>query len=157
MDGHERNDVVAYHGKFLAKMDEHKKWMPMSTDDYSDVIWPNLLNAEKSLIFVTHDESIFHAFDGQGRQWLPASEHPLRKKGVGLALHVSDFLNYVCGRFTFTDGDAATNNECMKEACEIMKPGKNYDSWWTTKDRANQVVEKAVPIFEHHFSNAKNA
>jgi hypothetical protein len=34
------------------------------------------------------------------------------------------------------DSDVATNDECAKEAFEIMKLGKNYDSWWTTKDLA---------------------
>jgi len=67
MDRHERNDVVAYHGQFLAKMAKHKKQMLTFTDDYLDVIWPNLQNGEKPLIFVTHDKSIFHAFDGQGK------------------------------------------------------------------------------------------
>jgi ATPase subunit of ABC transporter with duplicated ATPase domains len=106
-----------------------------------------LQNWEKPLIFVTHDESIIHAFDGQGRQWLPAGEQPLRKKGASLALHVSDFLANVCERLTFVDGNVATNNECAKEACEIMKPGKNYDGWWTIKNLAKQVIKKAVPIF----------
>jgi len=67
MDRHERDDVVVYHGQFLAKMVEHKDRMPTFIDDYSDIIWPNLQNGENLLIFVTHDESIFHAFDGQGR------------------------------------------------------------------------------------------
>jgi hypothetical protein len=127
----------------------------MFTDDYSNVIWPNLQNGEKPLIFVTHDESIFHVFDGQGRQWLPTSEQPLREKGASLALHVSDFLADVYGRLTLMNGDAATNDECAKEACEIMKPGKNYDVWWTTEDLAKQVVKKAVPILERRFPNAQ--
>jgi hypothetical protein len=79
----------------------------------------------------------------------------LCKKGADLALHDSDFLVDVYGRLTLTDGNAATNDECAKEACEIMKPGKNYDGWWTTEDLAKQVVEKAVPIFERRFLNAQ--
>jgi hypothetical protein len=134
-------------------MVEHKKQMPTFIDDYSDVIWPNLQDGEKLLIFVTHDESIFHVFDGQGSQWLPVKEQPLRKKGAGLALHVNDFLANVCGRLTLADDDAATNDECAKEAYE--KPGKNYDGWWTTEDFAKQVVEKAIPIFERRFPNAQ--
>jgi hypothetical protein len=120
MDGHERNDVVAYRGQFFAKMAEHKKRMPTFTDDCSYVIWPNLQNGEKPLIFVTHDESIFHAFDGQGRQWLPVGEQPLRKKGASLALHVNDFLVDVCGRLTLVDDNAATNDECAKEAWQEL-------------------------------------
>ncbi len=38
MDGHERNDVVAYRGQFLAKMVEHEKRMPMFSDDCLDII-----------------------------------------------------------------------------------------------------------------------
>jgi hypothetical protein len=56
------------------KMAENEKRMPTFTDDCSDVIWPNLQNGEKPLIFVTHDESIFHVFDGLGRQWLPTGK-----------------------------------------------------------------------------------
>jgi len=117
-------------------MAEHEKQMPTFTDDCSDVIWPNLQNGEKPLIFVTHDESIFHAFDGQGRQWLLASEQPLHKKEAGLALHVNDFFVDVCGRLTLADNNVATNDECAKEACEIMKPDKNYNGWWTIEDLA---------------------
>ncbi len=36
-----------------------------------------------------------------------------------------------------------------------MKPGKNYDSWWTTEDLAKQVVEKVVPILERRFPNVQ--
>jgi len=79
----------------------------------------------------------------------------LRKKGVGQALHVSNFLADVCGRLTLVDDDATTNDECAKEACEIMKLGKNYNGWWTTEDLTKHIVEKAVPIFEHRFPNAQ--
>jgi hypothetical protein len=79
----------------------------------------------------------------------------LRKKGVGLALHVNDFLADVYGRLTLMDGNAATNDECVKEACEIMKPSKNYYGWWTTEDLAKQVVKKAIPIFKRRFPNAQ--
>jgi hypothetical protein len=136
-------------------MVEHEKRMPTFTNDYSDVIWPNLQNGEKLLIFITHDECIFHAIDGQGRQWLLVGKQPLHKKGASLALHVSDFFVDVCGRLTFADGDAAMNDECAKKACEIMKLGKNYDGWWTTKDLAKQVVEKVVPIFKRRFPNTQ--
>jgi hypothetical protein len=79
----------------------------------------------------------------------------LRKKGAGLALHVSNFLIDVYGCLTLAGGDVAMNDECAKEAYEIMKPGKNYDGWWTIEDLAKQVVEKAVPIFKCCFSNAQ--
>ncbi len=79
----------------------------------------------------------------------------MRKKGAGLALHVSDFLTDVYGRLTLVDSDATMNDKCAKKACEIMKLRKNYNGWWTTKDLAKQVIEKAVPIFERRFPNAQ--
>jgi len=77
------------------------------------------------------------------------------KKGVDLALHVNNFLTDVYEHLTFADGDAAMNDKCAKEACEIMKLGKNYDGWWTIEDLTKQVVEKAVPIFKRRFPNAQ--
>jgi hypothetical protein len=70
-------------------------------------------------------------------------------------LHVNNFFADVCGCLTLADGDAATNDKCAKKACEIMKPDKNYDGWWTTEDFAKQVVEKAVPIFKRCFPNVQ--
>jgi hypothetical protein len=56
---------------------------------------------------------------------------PLRKKGTGLSLHVSDFLTEVDGRLKFEE----------EEACVIMKPGVNRDGWWKTDDLIKQVTE----------------
>ncbi len=70
-------------------------------------------------------------------------------------MHVNDFFTDVYGRLTFADGDATMNDKCAKEACEIMKLGKNYNGWWTIEDLAKQVVEKAVPIFKRRFPNVQ--
>ncbi|CAJ0634349.1 12785_t:CDS:2 [Entrophospora sp. SA101] len=29
-----------------------------------------------------------------------------------------------------------------------MKPGVNHDGWWTSELLVNQILEKAIPIFE---------
>ena len=51
-------------------------------------IWP----ARYAIILVTHDESTFAAHD---ELWIPDSEQPLRKKGAGRSIHVSEFLTDV--------------------------------------------------------------
>ena len=52
-------------------------------------IWP----ARDAIILVTHDESTFAAHDVQKKLWLPDGEQPLRKKGAGRSIHVSNFLS----------------------------------------------------------------
>ncbi len=43
------------------------------------------------------------------------------------------------------------DNNIPKEACIVMYPGKNNDGWWKTDDLINQVVKRAIPIFEARF------
>jgi hypothetical protein len=129
-DGHERPDVLAYRQEFLAEMLQLEQWMPKpSDDDVMTLIEPVLNEGEKRHILVTHDESIFYANDGKKTFWGPIGHQPLRKKGVGLSLHVSDFLTEVDGRLKFE----------QDEACVVMKPGANRDGWWKTEDLIMQV------------------
>ena len=58
---------------------------------------------------------------------------PLRKKGAGLSIHVSDFLTEIDGILRFEN----------EEACVIMKPGVNRDGWWTS-----ELLVKQVRIFK---------
>ena len=77
MDGHERDDVVAYRKVFVEKITEFELQMPqISGDMLMNITWPE----GQPLILVTHDESTFAAFDDQRRLWLPDGEQPLRKK-----------------------------------------------------------------------------
>ena len=66
-DGHERDDVVEYHKKFLEEMFEHEKYMSKYKGETMDRIYSNLPEGEKEQIFVTHDECIFYSNDGKRR------------------------------------------------------------------------------------------
>jgi hypothetical protein len=130
-DGHERSDVLEYRQEFLAEMEQLEQWMPKpSDDDIMTLIEPNLNEGDKRHILVTHDESVFYANDGKKTFWGPIGHQPLRKKGTGLSLHVSDFLTEVDGRLKFE----------QDEACVTMKPGVNRDGWWKTEDLIAQVI-----------------
>ncbi|RIA79587.1 hypothetical protein C1645_840337 [Glomus cerebriforme] len=119
IDGHEREDVVAYRKIFLEQMNEFEHRMPIfSGDDLEEVTWPD--------------------------------KQPLRKKGNGRAIHVSEFLTDVCGRLALPN-EMQVSNDFSREACVIMHPGKNNDGWWKADDLVNQVVERAIPIFEACF------
>lgn len=103
MDGHERADVVAYREEFLKRMALFEKQMPtFSGDDMEIETWPP---SGQPVILVTHDECVFSAYDGRRRLWLLEGEQPLRKKGQGGSIHVSDFLTDVGGRLALRDED----------------------------------------------------
>jgi hypothetical protein len=48
--------------------------------------------AKKEHIPVYQDESIFHTSESRRRAWLKDGQQPLKKKGNGQAIHVSDFI-----------------------------------------------------------------
>lgn len=122
-----------------------------SGDNMEVEIKPALRPGEKQHILVTHDESCFSSYDGSRWIWKPIGEQPLRKKGQGRSIHVSDFLCDVSGRLCLTDEEQTQNPNLPAEACVMITPGKNNDGWWTGEDLVKQVVEKAIPIFEAKY------
>lgn len=129
-DGHERDDVVKYREIFLTQMEEFERLMPRPDEnDIMVIIEPSLNPGDKRYIIVTHDESVFYSNDGKKTFWGPKGHMPLRKKGTGLSIHVSDFLTEIDGRLRFEN----------EEACVIMKPGVNRDGWWTSELLVDQV------------------
>ncbi len=54
-------------------------------------------------ILVTHDETTFHSNDGRSSGWAPDHEQPLRKKGQGRAIHISDFICETIGRLQLNE------------------------------------------------------
>ena len=121
-------------------MAQLEQWMPKpSDDDIMILVEPILNEGDKKHILITHDESIFYANDGKKTFWGPVKHQPLRKKGAGLSLHVSDFLTEIDGRLKFE----------QNEACVMMKPGVNRDGWWKTEDLVKY-------FFIYYFKNNNN-
>jgi len=149
-DGHERDDVKQYRDTvFLPQMAAWKSRM-MEWDENLQLIPQALENGVKPLVFVTHDESTFNSNDGHRKIWVHSDRAPIRKKGRGQGLHVSDYLTAI-GRL----GGG--------EAAEILKCGG--DIWWTGELMLKQLIEKVLPLFEKSFpgcqglfalDNAKN-
>ena len=141
-DGHEREDVIKYRELFLSQMQEYEKLMPKpSESNILDIIEPLLNQGEKRYVLITHDECVFYANDGKKTFWGPPGHVPLRKKGMGLSLHVSDFLTEIDGRLKF-EGE---------EACITMKPGANREGWWTSKHLVKQVNQSKRFDFYFYF------
>jgi hypothetical protein len=40
------------------------------------------------------------------------------------------------------------NGEILEEARQIIYPGSNGDPWWDSKQLIDQVIKKAIPVFE---------
>ena len=62
---------------------------------------------------------------------------PLRKKGEGHAIHISDFIVEQTGRIALSERLQQENTDLPVEqhlthtdAHEIIYPGKNNDGWW---------------------------
>jgi len=137
-DGHERSDIKKYRQEvFLPRLESYTDRLMAWDESLNELPNPELdLGEKQPLIFVTQDECTFNSNDGVHYLWVHDEHKPLRKKGRGKGLHVSDFVTPI-GRL----GDGNT--------CVIMPCGG--DTWWTGDKLLAQVVDKAIPDFEAQF------
>ena len=70
-------------------------------------------------------------------------EQPLRKKGRGRLIHVSDFINEEDGHLFLLD----ETGRIIRDARKIIYPGSNGNPWRDT-DHPLVQVESAMEIFE---------
>ncbi|CAB4474979.1 unnamed protein product [Rhizophagus irregularis] len=147
-DGHEHADVVQYRNKFLSDIFEYEKLMSRYEGENMDRILPDLAEGEKEHILVTHDECIFYSNDGQRGVWAKNGELPLRKKGNGKSIMVSEFLTEIDGRLKLKPTDIEQYPTVPAEAREYLEPGKDREGYWTAENVLNQIKTKAIPIFE---------
>lgn len=148
IDGHERPDVTAYRDAFLERMAEHSKFFyQYEGEDLETVLSPNLQSGQKPRVLVTHDESCFSSHDGKSTIWMDVNDRPLRPKGQGRSIMVSEFLCECHGPMKLNDSQRAQHPEIPFETCTIIIPGKQQDGYWTTANLIEQVRTKAMPIF----------
>ncbi|CAG8624712.1 23268_t:CDS:2 [Cetraspora pellucida] len=77
---------------------------------------PVLGVGERELILVTHDKCSFCANDGKKEIWMHDEKMPLRKKGNGKSIMVSEFLLEVCERLQLSE-EEKKNPNIPAEAC----------------------------------------
>ena len=92
VDGHEHLDVQKYCTEFLAVISSGECRRTTFDDETLEPIQPILKPGEKKHIPVHHYESIFRSNELRQRVWVKDGKMPLRKKGQGKAIHVSDFI-----------------------------------------------------------------
>ncbi|CAG8648645.1 16006_t:CDS:2, partial [Cetraspora pellucida] len=131
-------DVVAYRQVFLQKVSEYEQLMSKWYDEDCKIrTYPLLADGEKEHIWVTHDKSTFHVNDGPRAMWGSEKEQPLRKKEIGLGIHVSDFLTEMIGPL----------RDDLEEARAMIVLGSHHDGYWDAKKLIIQV-RQAIDIFK---------
>ncbi|CAJ0755543.1 12240_t:CDS:2, partial [Entrophospora sp. SA101] len=130
---------------FLGEVLENE--VELGEDNFSEVL------ENEEIILVTHDECIFYSNDGKRGIWAKSGELPLKKKGNGRSIMVSEFLTEKNGRLHLNEVQITSNPYVPEESRVILKPGKNHEGYWTNDHLIEQVEFKAIPIFEALFSN----
>jgi hypothetical protein len=74
---------------------------------------------------------------------LRPGEQPLRKKGRGRLIHVSDFINEEDGQLVLKNSEGVI----VRDARKIIYPGANGDAWWDCEQLITQT-KMAIDIFE---------
>jgi len=124
-------------------------------DDTLEHIPPTLLPGEKEHVLIVQDETVFHTNEYRRRTWLTREQQPIRKKGGGRAVHVSDFICETIGRIKLSEEQI---HEQLKlpderrlavfEARKIIHPGKGFDAWWDLTQLIEQL-RNTISIFGH--------
>ncbi len=124
-------------------------------DDTLERIPPTLLLGEKEHVLIVQDETVFHTNEYRQRTWLTREQQPIRKKGGGRAVHVSDFICKTIGRIKLSEEQI---HEQLKlpderrlavfEARKIIHPGKGFDAWWDLTQLIEQL-RNTISIFGH--------
>ncbi|KAH9923506.1 uncharacterized protein B0H18DRAFT_1105310 [Fomitopsis serialis] len=166
IDGHERDDVVAYRqGTFLPEMLKHeqnlRQWKadgteesraPGRTSESLEVVI-GVTSLDLLLDFTNMwfgDQSTFYANDRRELRWVKTSEKAKpRPKGEGASLMVGDFVSADYGFLQSKDGSLSVRT--------LFKAGKNRDGYFQSNDVLDQltlamdILDKDYPCEKHVF------
>ena len=107
---------------------------------------PTLRQGEREHVLIVQDETIFHTNEYRRCVWLARDQQPIKMKGNGRAIHVSDFICKTIGRLKLTDAQIQVQLGLSPdrrletfEARKITYPGKGHDSWWDLPQLIQQL------------------
>jgi hypothetical protein len=147
--GHEQEDVVEHRKMFLDEIAGfQRRTFTYVFDDLETAIGPELRDGENPIVLVAHDESCFISFEGKKTIWMENDRQPLRPKGQGRSIMVSEFLCECHGRLFLTPEQQAIHPHPPTGVRVIIKRGKNGDGYWANAELVKQLKEKAMPIFK---------
>jgi hypothetical protein len=131
------------------------------TFENSSLVEPEDLQDLKETVFVYHDKSTIHAKERPKSTWLLPGTSELRSKNTGRLIHISDFILETTGQLKLSDEEflKAQQEDATKptaaDAATVIYPGSKGDSWWDMERLCDQVLHKAIPIFNILHPNSQ--
>ena len=149
IDGHERSDVVEYRKLYLRKLEilesTHAPPPPVSDEPAPEP------SDRRKLVLIFHDETVYHSNDDQKWMWAEKGKQPIRPKGQGRGIMVSDFIEEHGGYLRLSDEEYESAKDShpglWKEARQLLKLGAEYEGYWDSEKFLNQV-EHSIKIAE---------
>jgi len=88
----------------------------------------------KRVVLIFHDESTFHSNEDQGWMWAEKGKQPIRPKGIGRGIMVSDFVEEFNGLLRLTDEEFERGKlvypSLKKKARVLLKYGVESEGYW---------------------------
>ncbi|OAD74318.1 hypothetical protein PHYBLDRAFT_144765 [Phycomyces blakesleeanus NRRL 1555(-)] len=156
-DGHERQDLIQYCYAWAMRMIGYKQCLSDFTGEDEEIEMTSLLlENQKKLVMVTHDESTFYAHDEKVDMWLEEGESHIRKKGQGRSLmfsrifvpNLKSSILPLKNFFNFNHHNNGTMRVKGWVSCRIFNVGVAYGSYWTSKDMLDQLKNHVIPLFK---------
>jgi len=111
---------------------------------------PALKPGEQERHVIAHDEVCFHANNLSQTEWVAGGKQPLRQKGRGRIIHVSDFIIECAGRLCLTESEqeAQMKLPCVPDIepipAESSQPIETPNTPTVTKGAKTKVAKRGV-------------
>ena len=149
IDGHERSDVVEYRNLYLRRLEVLSSTHappPLCTDEVSE---PFIGPQRRHMVLLFHDESTYHSNEDQGWMWAEKGNQPIRPKGQGRGIMVSDFVDEFNGLLSLTREEFERGKleypDLKQKARELLKYGAEGEGYWNSEKFIAQV-ENVIKI-----------
>ena len=149
VDGHERSDVKADRVKFidvLCTLEATHKPPPTCSDGIHPYALGNS-SADKHVVLIFHDETVFHSNEGRVYAWHEKGSGPLRPKDQGRGIMVTDFIDEFNGYLRLSQSEIARRDELGQDvpiyAREVMHIGEEHEGYFTADNFCLQVAKAA--------------
>ena len=99
----------------------------------------------RNVVLLFHDESTFHSNEDQGWMWAEKGKQPIRPKGIGRGIMVSDFVDEFNGLLTLTAEEFERGKlmypDLKKKARVLLKYGVESEGYWNSEKFIKQVED----------------
>ena len=146
IDGHERDDVIEYRKLYLKRLEilsmTHAP-PPFCTNEIPPE--PFIGPQRRSLVLLFHDESTYHSNEDQGWMWAEKGNQPIRPKGLGRGIMVSDFVDEFNGLLSLTPDEFERGRveypDLKQKARVLLKYGAEGEGYWNSDKFIAQVKD----------------